>query len=111
MVKRIALIAALVLGVLLLVLYLSMRRSQTVAGYTANAPAEITSVEFRSSQSVTNVSYRFSVGGRTFEGRSRKSGDGRDRYAQGANARACYDPANPERSEVFPASYDCAARR
>jgi hypothetical protein len=109
MAKRIALISALVLGVVVVVLLIGSRRAETVAGFTARTPAEITDVQFRSSQSVTFVSYRFTVGGRSLEGRSRKSGDGRDRYAEGATATACYDPADPEASEVFPASYDCSA--
>ena len=55
----------------------------------------------------TEIDYRYTVNGKTYEGYSEKDGDVQRDFQQGAQVVVCYDPANPEESDVFAAGYKC----
>jgi ABC-type glycerol-3-phosphate transport system substrate-binding protein len=55
----------------------------------------------------TEVDYRYTVGGKTFEGYSEKDGDVQRDFQTGAPVTVCYNPANPEESDVFAAGTKC----
>lgn len=95
---------------------------------TAQAPAQITRVAIdrdtktsrkktssgktrkKTKTSVeTEIDYRFTVGGKTFEGYSEKDGDVQGDFQTGSAGAAvvCYNPSNPEESDVFAAGHQC----
>jgi hypothetical protein len=47
------------------------------------------------------------VGGKSYTGYSEKDGDVQRDFQVGGQAKVCYNPANPEESDVFPASSKC----
>ena len=55
----------------------------------------------------TEIDYRFSVGGKAYEGYSEKDGDVQREFQPGARAVVCYNPSNPEESDVFTAGHKC----
>lgn len=55
----------------------------------------------------TEIDYRYTVAGKTFEGYAEKDGDAQRDFYPGARAVVCYDPSNPEESDVFAAGYKC----
>lgn len=81
---------------------------------SGQAPAVITSVYVNTTRTsrgrtrhTTHVIYTYEVNGRVISGKSVKSGDLRDTYQARMPAKACYDPSNPEESEVFLADVKC----
>jgi hypothetical protein len=56
----------------------------------------------------TEIDYQYTVGGKTYEGYSEKDGDVQRDFRNGATAVVCYNPANPEESDVFAAGHKCA---
>jgi hypothetical protein len=55
----------------------------------------------------TEIDYRYSVAGKTYEGYAEKEGDVQRDFRSGAPAVVCYNPSDPEESEVFPAGHKC----
>jgi ABC-type glycerol-3-phosphate transport system substrate-binding protein len=55
----------------------------------------------------TEVDYRYTVNGKTFEGYSEKDGDVQRDFPGGAPVTVCYNPSNPEESDVFAAGTKC----
>lgn len=81
---------------------------------SGEAPAVITSVYVSSTRTrrgsiryTTHLTYSYEANGRVISGKSVKSGDLRDTYQVRMLAKACYDPSNPEESEVFLADVKC----
>jgi len=99
---------------------------QRLAGMTAEAPAEVLSVDVISDKSNTKrrirnnsnrrrtrtthetvVDYRFAASGGMIEATTEKSGDVHQNFKVGMAAKACYNPSQPDESEVFPANHQC----
>jgi hypothetical protein len=57
----------------------------------------------------TEIDYRYTVGGRTYEGYTEKDGDVQRDFAVGTQAKVCYNPQNPSESDVFPIGYRCGS--
>lgn len=55
----------------------------------------------------TEIDYRYAAGGKTYDGYAEKDGDVQRDFPSGASAVVCYNPANPEESDVFPAGHKC----
>jgi hypothetical protein len=55
----------------------------------------------------TEIDYRYVVGGKTFDGYTEKDGDLQRDFPSGGQAVVCYNPANPEESDVFPSGHKC----
>ncbi|HLM00423.1 MAG TPA: DUF3592 domain-containing protein [Pyrinomonadaceae bacterium] len=55
----------------------------------------------------TEIDYRYTVGGKTYEGYSEKDGDVQRDFPAGAQVVVCYNPADPEESDVFASGYKC----
>lgn len=55
----------------------------------------------------TEVDYRYTVNGKTFDGYSEKDGDVQRDFQNGAQVKVCYNPANPEESDIFAAGTKC----
>lgn len=112
MFKRIAIAAAVIIGLIVAGMVLMRREEARVATLTAEAPAEVTAVSVRtdqdSSTDTTVVDYRFTAAGEVMTAQSTKQGNLRDDFAKGSTVKACYDPAQPTESEVFPAGHACA---
>jgi hypothetical protein len=56
----------------------------------------------------TEIDYSYTVNGKTYEGYSEKDGDVQRDFRSGSAAVVCYDPKNPEESDVFAAGHKCA---
>src|SRR3712207_2724270 len=116
---------AIVLFCGVVVALLVRQNRQRRARLTAEAPAEILNVDVvtdttrrassanrrRSGRTTheTVIDYRFDAGGRTVRGTTDKSGDVHKDYKVGGPAKACYNPSNPEESEVFTADHECGS--
>lgn len=100
------------------------RNRRHLATLTAEASAEILNVDVinnnsnrrsfssnrqrRSGGSThTAIDYRYVVGGRTLMATTEKGGDVHNQYKVGRPAKVCYNPSNPEDSEVFLPDYKC----
>lgn len=55
----------------------------------------------------TEIDYRYTVGGKTYDGYSEKDGDVQRDFPSGSQVVVCYNPSNPEESDVFAAGYKC----
>jgi hypothetical protein len=55
----------------------------------------------------TEIEYSYNVNGRNYEGYSEKDGDVQNAFPKGATLVVCYDPSNPEESDVFPTGTKC----
>ena len=55
----------------------------------------------------TEIDYRYTVDGKTYEGYTEKDGDVQHEFARGAQVTVCYNPSDPEESDVFAAGYKC----
>lgn len=55
----------------------------------------------------TEIDYCYTVDGKTFEGYSEKDGDVQREFAAGAPVVVCYNPKNPEESDVFAPGTSC----
>ena len=56
----------------------------------------------------TEIDYRYQVNGQTYEGYTEKDGDVQREFQQGAQVVVCYNPSNPEESDIFAAGYNCS---
>jgi hypothetical protein len=112
LIKRVVLIVAIVAGAIALGIYLMQREEDRLARLTAQSPAQVTAVSVRidqeSGEESTVIDYSFAAGGRTLQDQSTQSGNLREPFARGAAVVACYDPADPTESEVFPAGHSCS---
>ena len=55
----------------------------------------------------TEIDYRYSVNGRSYDGYSEKDGDVQRDFASGAQVVVCYNPNDPAESEVYSAGTKC----
>ena len=55
----------------------------------------------------TEIDYSYTVNGRTYEGYSEKDGDVQRDFRSGGQAIVCYNPSDPEESDVFPIGHKC----
>ena len=55
----------------------------------------------------TEIEYSYNVNGRNYEGYSEKDGDVQRDFPTGATLVVCYNPSNPEESDVFPSGTKC----
>lgn len=55
----------------------------------------------------TEIDYRYTVNGKTFEGYTEKDGDVQRDFRQGSQVVVCYNPSKPEESDVFTSGYKC----
>jgi hypothetical protein len=55
----------------------------------------------------TEIDYRYTVNGKTYEGYTEKDGDVQRDFGQGAQVVVCYNPSKPEESDVFTAGHNC----
>ena len=55
----------------------------------------------------TEIDYRYAVNGKTYDGYAEKDGDLQRDFPSGVQAVVCYNPSNPEESEVFPFGHKC----
>lgn len=55
----------------------------------------------------TEIDYRYTVGGNTYDGYAEKDGDVQRDFPSGATVVVCYNPSNPEESDVFAVGYKC----
>ncbi len=55
----------------------------------------------------TEIDYRYVVNGKTYEGYTEKDGDMQRDFQTGSQVAVCYNPSNPEESDVFAAGYKC----
>lgn len=57
----------------------------------------------------TEIDYRYTVNGRTYEGYSEKDGDLQRDFQPNSKAVVCYNPSNPEESDVFTTGHKCGS--
>jgi hypothetical protein len=108
-----------VLAIASLFFWLNKRR---LARLTAEAPAEVLGVNLERNRRTTrnsngrrrsgtdtetDISYRFTAGGKLITASTSKEGDVTGTYKTGAPAKVCYNPSNPEESEVFTPEHKC----
>jgi len=55
----------------------------------------------------TEIEYRYTVNGKTYEGYAEKDGDMQRDFQPNSTAVVCYNPSNPEESDVFTAGHKC----
>jgi hypothetical protein len=55
----------------------------------------------------TEIDYRYTINGKTYDGYTEKDGDVQSDFPSGGQAVVCYNPSNPEESDVFAARYKC----
>ena len=55
----------------------------------------------------TEIDYRYTVNGKSYDGFSEKDGDVQRDFQTGASVKVCYSPEQPDESEVFPANHKC----
>lgn len=55
----------------------------------------------------TEIDYRYTVNGKTYDGYSEKDGDVQRDFQNDAQVTVCYDPANPEESDVYASGSKC----
>ena len=96
---------------------------------TAEAPAEITSVVLDRDRKTTrrrsgsnnrrrtttkttyetDSTYRYTVNGQVFNGETEKDGDVTGTFRTGSRVKVCYNPAQPDESDVFETSHRCGS--
>jgi hypothetical protein len=57
----------------------------------------------------TEIDYRYTVGGKSFDGYSEKDGDVQRDFQPGSKVVVCYNPSTPEESDVFAAGHKCGS--
>jgi hypothetical protein len=55
----------------------------------------------------TEIDYRYTVDGKSYEGFSEKDGDVQRDYQAGAQLVVCYNPKDPSESDIFTAGQTC----
>lgn len=55
----------------------------------------------------TEIDYSYAVSGKTYQGYSEKDGDVQRDFQNGAPVVVCYNPKNPEESDVFANGHNC----
>lgn len=69
---------------------------------SSNKKKKKTSVSYE-----TEIEYSYSVNGKNYDGYSEKDGDVQRDFQAGAPVVVCYNPSNPEESDVFTAGTNC----
>jgi hypothetical protein len=100
-------------------------RDEFLGRLTAEAPAQVVTVSLdrgrrttttnrnrrrtrRTNENTeTDIRYQYAVNGRTYDATAEKDGDQTSTFKVGMTAKVCYNPSNPEESEVFPSNYTC----
>lgn len=57
----------------------------------------------------TEIEYSYSVNGTNYNGYSEKDGDVQRNFQSGAPVTVCYNPSNPEESDVFASGTKCGS--
>lgn len=57
----------------------------------------------------TDISYRYTVNGQVYNGETEKDGDVTGRFRAGSPVKVCYNPAQPDESDVFEAGHRCGS--
>ncbi len=57
----------------------------------------------------TEIDYRYVVNGKTYEGYTEKDGDVQRDFQPNSKAVVCYNPSNPEESDVFKIGHKCGS--
>lgn len=108
------------------VIFAAMSFSACSSNLTAEAPGQIKTVAIDRDQKKstkktssnkkktttktsieTEIEYSYTVDGKTFNGYAEKDGDLQRDFQAGAAAVVCYNPANPEESDVFTSGTKC----
>ncbi len=55
----------------------------------------------------TEIEYSYNFNGRNYEGYSEKDGDVQSDFPKGSTVVVCFNPSNPEESDVFPSGTKC----
>ena len=55
----------------------------------------------------TEIDYSYTINGKTYQGYSEKDGDVQRDFQAGSQVVVCYNPQNPEESDVFASGYNC----
>jgi hypothetical protein len=55
----------------------------------------------------TDISYRYTVNGQIYNGETEKDGDVTASFRTGARVKVCYNPAQPDESDVFESGHRC----
>jgi len=55
----------------------------------------------------TEIDYRYTVNGKSYEGYTEKDGDVQRDFQSGGRAVVCYNPSNPDESDVFTTGHKC----
>jgi hypothetical protein len=57
----------------------------------------------------TDISYRYNVNGQTYNGETEKDGDVTGSFRSGSRVQVCYNPAQPDESDVFENGHRCGS--
>ena len=57
----------------------------------------------------TEIDYRYIVNGKAYEGYTEKDGDVQRDFQPNARVVVCYNPSNPEESDIFTAGHKCSS--
>jgi nucleoside-specific outer membrane channel protein Tsx len=55
----------------------------------------------------TEIEYRYTVGGKSYDGYAEKDGDVQRSFQTGSSVVVCYNPSKPEESDVFTSGTKC----
>lgn len=55
----------------------------------------------------TEIEYRYTVGGKSYDGYAEKDGDVQRQFQGGSPVVVCYNPSKPEESDVFTGGHKC----
>ena len=56
----------------------------------------------------TEIEYRYTVSGKTYDGYAEKDGDMQRDFQNGSTVVVCYNPSKPEESDVFTSGSKCS---
>ena len=57
----------------------------------------------------TEIDYRYTVSGKTYDGYAEKDGDVQRDFPSGGQAVVCYNPSSPDESDVVPVGHKCGS--
>jgi type II secretory pathway pseudopilin PulG len=105
-------VVVLIAAIFVIVGILNSRSAARDAARTSEAVATITDTQsiFTSYNHKTlSVKYNYTVDGRSYQGETSKGTNvSWSPFVVGKTAKACYNPAHPSESDVWPLSYSCA---
>ena len=116
------------LSIITIALFFALASLGCSSNLTAEAPGQITRVAIdrdvktkkkktssnkkKTTTSVsveTEIDYSYSVNGKNYSGYIEKDGDVQNSFQNGSTVVVCYNPANPEESDVFAAGTKCGS--